>query len=102
MMKKLILYGQKIPCTGCLITHNLMKEVMAKAAAYDWGTAGVAEGIETEIILLGHPREAAFIDEIEVPVFPALVYDGVQISAGNILPMRKFAAIVARMEGERR
>ena len=98
-MKKLILYGQKIPCTGCLIAQNLMREVITKTAAYDWHAAGISCGVETEIILLKSPREADFIDEIEIPTFPALVFDGVQISAGNIVPMKALAKIISRVFG---
>ncbi len=83
-----LLVVQKSPCTACVISSNLDLESLQKVAAsrsdFTW-----------EVVEIGHPREVWAVPGLEVEQLPAVILDGEQISAGNIVSPRLIAQILA-------
>lgn len=77
MSKKVSVVNLKQPCTACIITCNLVKEILRKLQK----THG---DFELEIIELSHINEAPSVEGLEVEKFPAIIVDGEQITAGSL------------------
>ena len=65
------------PCTACLITADSVKGLIRRIEREE-------RQVSIEVVELSHPSEVAEIPGIEVEKLPALLIDGVQITAGTI------------------
>jgi len=87
-MKHLItLVDLVYPCTACIITDNLLKEVLIKVGK-------MRSDVETKIIVINHPSELKKIAGVEVEKLPLLLIDGEQVSAGNFITPRQIIAML--------
>ena len=73
-----LLVVQKSPCTACVIANNLDHETLRKVAAS-------RSDFTFEIVEIGHPSEVWSVPGLEVEHLPAVILDGEQIAAGNIV-----------------
>jgi len=85
-MKKLTFVGMNYPCTSCVITQNLILEVVEKVER--------AGGVETETRYLSHPKEITSVPGIEVEKLPLLLLDGEQITAGNLISSKTLMKMI--------
>jgi len=70
------------PCQACFIAANLLEGLFIRLAADE-------PSVKWEIITLNHPRELKTVDGLEVERLPAVLIDGEQVSAGNVLHKRQ-------------
>lgn len=80
------------PCTACLITGNLIKEMLdriKKDHSY----------LEIKEIKLENLKDVHSIEGLEVENFPALIVNGEQVTAGS-LPMKRQLISLIEMEAE--
>lgn len=75
------------PCTACVITAGLMRETLDRFEK-------LYPGVAVSIVELKHPNEIKTVEGLEVEKFPALMIDGVQVSAGNIVTVRQLESMV--------
>jgi len=88
---KIELISLKQPCTACLITEGLIREILEKIRSqYDY--------VKIEYVKLENLKEVHKIEGLEVEKFPALIINGEQITAGS-LPMKKQLISIIEMEG---
>ena len=80
-MHHALLVLQKNPCTACVILNNLDCESLQKVA-------DARSDFTWETVEIGHPSEARLVPGLEVESFPAVLLDGEQITAGNLLSPR--------------
>ena len=83
-----LLVVQKSPCTACVISNNLDLETLRKVAA-------ARSDFTYEVVEINHPREVWSVPGLEVEHLPAVILDGEQIAAGNIISPRLIAQILA-------
>lgn len=88
---KLTMITLEYPCTACVIIDGLLKEIMQKVK-------NLIPEVETEIIILKHPKELYAIDGIEVEKFPIIMLDGEQISAGSLLSTKQIISLITAKE----
>lgn len=81
-MPKLSLITLEHPCTACIIIDGILKEVMQKVKVS-------VPDLETEIIILKHPRDLYEIEGVEIEKFPILMLDDEQISAGSFMTAKQ-------------
>lgn len=86
-MPKLTMITLEYPCTACIIIDGLLKEVLQKVK-------NTVPEVDTELIILKHPKELYDIEGIEVEKFPILMLDGEQISAGSLLTPKQIAKLI--------
>ncbi|HBE78446.1 MAG TPA: hypothetical protein DDW65_11825 [Firmicutes bacterium] len=78
---KINVVSMKQPCTACLITGNLLKEILAKLQKEQpW--------IELEFIELDNLKQVGMVPGLEVEKLPALLINNEQVTAGS-LPSKK-------------
>ena len=87
-MKHFQLIELAAPCTACVITNHLAREVLEKLERehprkFTW-----------EVVVLATPWDAKNVEGLEVETYPALLLDGVQITAGSIPNRRQLAGMV--------
>lgn len=79
------------PCNACQIANDLNVETLKKVSA-------MRDDFQFEIILVGHPRELAGVEGLEVEKLPAVLINGEQISAGSVLAPRQVMKILEDFE----
>ncbi len=75
-MKKIQVISLKQPCTACVITTNLLFELMQKLKKRD-------DSLDISLIKLSHINEIYEIEGVEVEKLPMIIVDGEQITAGS-------------------
>ncbi len=75
-MKKIKVISLKQPCTACVITTNLVMELMVKLKKRD-------DTLEIELLKLSHINELYGIEGVEVEKLPIILVDDEQITAGS-------------------
>ena len=73
------------PCSSCQIAAELMRGLILKL------TAEISDA-EFTTIYVKHPRDLRGVNGLEVERLPAVLIDGEQISAGNIMHRRQLLA----------
>jgi hypothetical protein len=86
---KLVVTAQ--PCSACQITTDLITETMGCVCK-------LRSDFDYEIVVIGHPRELARVEGIEVEMLPAVLLDGEQISAGTVVAPRQILKMLDLME----
>ncbi|HBM75085.1 MAG TPA: hypothetical protein DD429_05965 [Clostridiaceae bacterium] len=87
---KVTLISLKHPCTACLITYGLIKEILEKIRKdFDF--------VEIEYLELEDLKHIHSIPGLEVEKFPALLINDEQITAGS-LPMKKQLITIIKSE----
>ncbi|MEG1879729.1 MAG: thioredoxin family protein [Oscillospiraceae bacterium] len=76
----------KYPCNSCIIVQGLIKEVVAKVIA--------KTGVSYEEVILNHPNEVFKVEGLEVEKLPALILDGEQITAGNLISTKQLLLLI--------
>lgn len=80
------------PCTACLITENLLKEVFEKTQI-SLKARGI-ENIEFETVTLNHPQEIYNVEGLEVEKLPLVIIGGEQVTAGSLIHRRKLEQFI--------
>ena len=80
------------PCTACLITENLLKEVFEKTSL-SLKSRGI-ESVEFETVTLNHPKEIYTVEGLEVEKLPAIIINGEQVTAGSLIHRRKLEQFI--------
>jgi len=77
----------KEPCSACLITAGLLKEMLEKLKS---------KYCHMEVIYttLEHIREASAVEGLEVEKLPALIVNGEQITAGGLPALGQLTALL--------
>jgi len=75
----------KDPCTACVIIDGAVKEILQKIKKE-------YENVNIECIELKNLSEVHKIEGLEVEKFPAVLLNGEQITAGNILSKKQMIA----------
>jgi hypothetical protein len=75
------------PCTACVITGNLLSEVLDKILAE-------RQEFELEKISLTHIKDAKNVPGLEIERFPALLVNGEQITAGSIMSKKQLLKLI--------
>lgn len=91
-MKKVQVVSLAQPCTACVITCGLVKEILEKLRKTHLN-------FELELVELEHIRDAASVEGLEVETFPAIIIDGEQVTAGS-LPDRNMLKAYINGAGE--
>jgi hypothetical protein len=73
------------PCGACLIASDLLVGLFEKMSAE-------LPDIKWEYIYISHPREFRAVEGLEVEKMPAVLIDGEQITAGEVLHKRRLMA----------
>jgi len=80
------------PCTACLITENLLKEVFAKTSI-SLQAKGI-ESVEFETVTLNRPNELHEVEGLEVEKLPAIIIDGEQVTAGSLIHRQRLEQLI--------
>lgn len=91
MAHKIVLLDLAQPCTACLITDNLLKEVFAKVRQ-------LRPDVETDNIVLDNMRQLKDIPGVEVEKLPIVMIDGEQVTAGDFVTPRKILEMLDAMD----
>ncbi|MDR0287725.1 MAG: thioredoxin family protein [Clostridiales bacterium] len=83
---ELMMVSFDYPCTACLITENLVLDVLNRVKR--------DIDFDIKIVKLERPSEVSKVEGLEVEKFPALFLNGEQISAGNIIGYRELKALL--------
>lgn len=89
---KVTIVELKEPCSACLITGNLIKEMLGSICS-EYSYAAM------ESIVLQDLKDVHDIDGLEVEKFPALLINNEQISAGSLLMKGELLSLI-KSEGE--
>lgn len=87
---KISLVTLKQPCTACLITGNLIREMLEKVGRE-------LDYAEIEYVELDSLKAAHSVDGLEVESLPAVLINNEQITAGS-LPMKNQLISLIQME----
>lgn len=74
------------PCNSCVIIQGLIKEIIQKVLKL--------RDLEYTEIVLNHPKEIFSVEGIEVEKLPAILIDGEQITAGNLISTKQLLNII--------
>lgn len=87
MKHKIVLVDLTVPCTACLITDNLLKEVLEKVRR-------IRGDVETEMIRIERMSELRSIPGVEVEKLPLILIDGEQVTAGGFITPKQLIAML--------
>ena len=86
------LIALKEPCTACLITGDLLRELLAKIQKEQ-------PGLEVEFVILDNLKQVAMVKGLEVPKFPAILINDEQVTAGSLPSKQQLLTMIQAAAG---
>jgi len=82
------------PCSACLMVDSLLRGLFEKISPE-------FEDVDFRVEVLNHPKEYPSVGGLEVERLPAIIIDGEQVTAGNLLHKRQLIKMIEQRRDDR-